>query len=168
MKQLLFYFFSLLLFAGCVMQPSIDSHALLAQKLQNISPNINQNEAKDCARQVYLHAATLQKDYALVSPPLFHNFLVNAGIKKRGLCWHFAFDLLSHVKKQNYRSFDYYIVGANINDYWQEHNALLLTCKECALTKGVIIDLWRNSGEPFFVEFGEDAAYNWSVRGEKR
>ena len=169
MKKLLYLALIPLFFSACTKQSSIQvTPKTLQEKIQSISQTIDKQEAKDLSFKTYSFAKELKQTYELVSPPLYHNFLVNAGIKKRGLCWHFAFDLLLHVKKQNYRSFDYYIVGANIDDYWQEHNALLITCQGCEAQKGVIIDLWRNSGEPFFVGFKEDSVYSWSVRGGKR
>ena len=110
----------------------------------------------------------LKDDYKLVSPPLFHNFLVNIGTKKRGLCWHFAYDMLAHIKSLKLTSFDYYIGGANIDDYWEEHNSLVITCNGCKFSEGIVLDPWRNSGKLFFSKVKDDLKYNWKQRGELR
>lgn len=167
MKNLLFIFVLFFIF-GCSQPKLQTAQKNLALKISSIDISIIKKETTLLSKEVFSYSKTLQKEYKLISPPLYHNFLVNLGVKKRGLCWHFTFDLLTHLKKQNYKSFDYYIVGANINDYWKEHNALLVTCQGCEIQKGVIIDLWRNSGEPYFVKFGFDSEYKWSLRGGKR
>jgi hypothetical protein len=110
----------------------------------------------------------LKDEYQLVEPPLYHNFLVNIGVKKRGLCWHFAYDMLSHAKKLNLKSFDYYIGGANINDYWEEHNTLVITCKDCKFEDGIVLDPWRNSGDLYFSYVKDDKKYSWNQRGGLR
>ena len=44
----------------------------------------------------------LANEYELVSPPLFHNtFLVNYNMKEKGLCHHFAKDLLAYLNRKN-------------------------------------------------------------------
>jgi hypothetical protein len=117
---------------------------------------------------MFLQSSRLKNEYQLVKPPLYHNFLVNIGVKKRGLCWHFAYDMLSHAKKLNLKSFDYYIGGADINDYWQEHNTLVVTCKGCDFSKGIVLDPWRNSAKLFYSKIKDDKDYIWSQRGDKR
>lgn len=170
MKYFVMFIYALS-FVSCANHYPLDIQtkaSVLEKEFENIDKKVDKNEAKNISYEIYAYAKTLKKEYELVSPPLFHNLLVNMGVKKRGLCWHFAYDLLSHVKKQKYQSFDYYIVGANINEYWEEHNALLVTCQGCVVQKGVIIDLWRNSAEPFYVKYAQDKEYDWSIRGGKR
>ena len=115
-----------------------------------------------------LFSSQLKDRYDLVKPPLYHNFLVNIGVKKRGLCWHFAYDMLSSAKKLNLKNFDYYIGGANINDYWKEHNSLIVTCKGCSFVEGIVLDPWRNSGDLYFSKVKNDKNYSWTQRGGLR
>jgi hypothetical protein len=167
--KILFFIFILFFIGGCSFKEPLHSDfKTLQETLSIIDASINQIEAENLSREAITYAQKLASEYKLVKPPLFHNFLVNMGVKERGLCWHFAYDMLAHIKKQNYQSFDYYIIGANINDYFEEHNALLVTCQGCGVEKGVIIDAWRNSGILFFSKIDEDKDYKWSVRGSKR
>jgi hypothetical protein len=130
--------------------------------------HVDKIEAKDLAKKAIIHSRFLAKKYKLVKPPLFQNFLVNVGLKKRGLCWQFAYDMLSFVKKQNYKSFDFYIGGANVGDYWSEHNVLVVTCRGCDFKKGILLDPWRDSGELFFCRLKDDKEYKWKQRGGVR
>ncbi len=95
-------------------------------------------EAQDLAKKAIAESRNLTLSYDLVKLPLFQNFLVNMVLRKKGLYWQFAYDMLDFVKKQDYKSFDYYIGGANIGNYWSEHNVLVFTCKGCKFSSGVL------------------------------
>ena len=159
-----------LLFTGCAILPNPPENSkheqlshMLVERL-----HVKKKDAMDLSTSVLTYSHGFKERYALVSPPLFHNFLVNIGIKERGLCWHFAYDMLTHLKAQNFETFDYYIGGANINDYWEEHNALVLTCKGCDFQQGVLLDPWRYSGTLFFSPIMQDPTYTWEQRGGLR
>jgi len=161
-----------LFFMGCAEHQNViqtkSPYEDLNTLLVAFDKDIDKKEAKILAIKSIDYSNQLIKDYELTTPPLFHNFLVNTGVKKRGLCWHFATDMLKHTLKQNLDSFDYYIGGANINDYWEEHNTLVVTCKGCSFSEGIIFDPWRNSGKLFFSKVKDDKDYKWSQRGSKR
>ena len=171
MKQYLFLIFILFLFQGCTNSPKLPQQDDIKTKKLEIlidSLHVDKKEAKELAQKAIIHSKELAKEYKLVSPPLFQNFLVNIGLKKRGLCWQFAYDMLSFVKAQNYKSFDYYIGGANVGDYWREHNVLVVTCKGCGFKDGILLDPWRDSGNLYFSKIKDDKKYKWKQRGELR
>jgi len=171
MKQYIYLILILFLFQGCMNTPIVPKqNNIKVRKLENliISLHVDKKEAKDLAKKTIIRSETLAREYNLVRPPLFQNFLVNVGLRKKGLCWQFAFDMLSFVKKQNYKSFDYYIGGANIGNYWREHNVLVLTCKGCSFKDGILLDPWRNSGNLYFSKLKNDKDYIWSKRGDIR
>ncbi len=155
------------MFIGCTNNPKAPLHVESLDELF-LSLHVDENEAKKLSFEMLLASSQLKIDYDLVKPPLYHNFLVNIGVKERGLCWHFAYDMLAHAKKQNLTSFDYYIGGANINDYWEEHNSLIVTCKGCKFEEGIILDPWRNSGDLYFSYVKDDKKYIWTQRGKLR
>lgn len=136
--------------------------------LSSLNDKINKKEAKILSNEMFKQSQFLKESYALISPPLFHNFLVNIGVKERGYCWHFAIDMLKHAKSLKLKSFDYYIGGANLGDYWKEHNTLVVTCKGCNFDDGIILDPWRNSGKLFYSKVKNDDKYEWFQRGGKR
>lgn len=133
-----------------------------------MSNDIKEKDAIILSKKAISFSLSLKNRYELVKPPLYHNFLVNIGVKKRGLCWQFAYDMLKMAKKLNLASFDYYIGGANINDYWQEHNTLVVTCRGCKFEEGIVLDAWRNSGDLYFNFIKNDFDYKWKQRGNKR
>ena len=172
-------YFSLLLIAlfliGCSVKssapvPSRVKH--LSHKLQGLDENISLREADYLAWDIYHKTDELTESYALVSPPQFHNFLVNVGVREKGLCYHFSDALYLHLKSQGYKSFDFHLVGANIGEYWREHNALVVVAKgcksdTCILKKGVLIDAWRDSGEVYYSRVNEDKGYHWKHRSDR-
>lgn len=156
-------------YTGCTHQPNKPLHVKNLEKtIISIGSSIDRNEANELSIKSIIISSELAKEYNLVKPPLYHNFLVNIGVRKRGLCWHFAYDMLNQIKALNFKTFDYYIGGANINDYWEEHNTLVVTCKGCDFNDGVILDPWRNSGTLYFNKLKDDTNYNWIQRGEMR
>ena len=154
-------------FLGCTNTPKAPLHVKSLEELF-LSLHVDKNESIKLSYEMLSYSSKLKNDYNLVKPPLYHNFLVNIGVKNRGLCWHFAYDMLAHAKKQNLKSFDYYIGGANINDYWEEHNSLIVTCKGCKFEEGIVLDPWRNSGDLYFSKIKNDKKYIWIQRGELR
>lgn len=155
------------IFFGCSNTLKTPLHVESLEELF-LSLHVDKNESIKLSYEMLSYSSELKNDYDLVKPPLYHNFLVNIGVKNRGLCWHFAYDMLAHAKKQNLKSFDYYIGGANINDYWEEHNSLIVTCKGCKFEQGVVLDPWRNSGDLYFSYVKDDKKYIWTQRGELR
>ncbi len=136
--------------------------------LSSLNNKVDKKEAKTLSTEMFKQSQFLKESYHLVSPPLFQNFLVNIGLKEKGLCWQFAYDMLKHAKSLNLKSFDYYIGGANIGNYWTEHTTLVVTCKGCNFNEGIVLDPWRNSGELFYSKVKNDPRYIWQQRGRKR
>ncbi len=94
---------------------------VLRDRIAALSPRVRADEAQPVAECAYATAAQLRRDYGVIGgPPSFHNFLVNLGIRKRGLCFQWAEDLLVQL------------------------DALKLR------TLGIILDCWRHSGHLFW------------------
>ena len=171
MKKIIFPFIFIIFLTGCVNNPNTPEHISTQEaRLEKLldSLHVDKNEAKDLANKAIIHSSALAKQYDLVKPPLLQNFLVNVGLRKKGLCWQFAYDMLSFVKKQNYKSFDYYIGGANVGNYWSEHNVLVVTCRGCGFKNGILLDPWRDSGNLYFSKLKDDKEYKWIQRGGLR
>lgn len=132
----------------------------LSLQIQSLSRTINQSEAEKLAKEVVIYSKKLASDYDLVSPPLYHNYLVNKGIKKRGLCYHFANDMKNHIDHQNYKTIIVHNIISNKNEYF-EHTALSVTSIGMDFKDGIILDAWRDSGELFFSKLKDDTRYNW-------
>jgi hypothetical protein len=158
----------LLFFTACsVKEPTAKEYEAkvktLSTMLLNTSKDIDKKEAEDLARSAIAYAQKLAHDYAVISPPLWQNTLVNLGVKKRGLCYEWANDLWVYLKAKNYKSLRLHYVGADVGHYF-EHNALSVSAKEEDVNNSIILDAWRNSGNLYFIEIYNDKKYDWQER----
>ena len=172
-------YFSVLLICffltGCSVKPTLPARQnidRLSRQLQNLDGAVTAQESTLLAGDIYKKANELAKSFELVSPPQFHNFLVNVGLKERGLCYHFSDALYRHLKSRHYESFEFHLVGANIGEYWREHNALAVVAKgckseTCIMGNGIVIDAWRDSGKLYFSALKEDKGYQWEHRPKR-
>lgn len=160
---------SILLFTACSQhQVPLEKQSpqnKLTELLLNLDKEIRHKEASRLANELLRYGKELNTVYKRETSPLFHNFLVNTGVKKRGLCWHFSYDMVEFANTLHVKSFDFYIAGANIDKYWSEHNSLVVTCKGCAFEKGILIDPWRDTDRVYFSPLKKDSAYTWNQRG---
>jgi hypothetical protein len=93
--------------------------------------------------------------------------MVNTGIKKQGLCYHFSDGLYRYLIQRNYPHVTFHLVGAHIGEYWREHNALVITANGQDVNEGIIVDPWRETGRVFVSKLKEDRAYVWKHRPER-
>ena len=128
-----------------------------------LDKRIDSLEAQSLAQESILYAQKLAKKYDLVSPPYAQNTLVNFGFKNRGLCYHWAEDMLSYLVSQNYKTLDLHSIGANIGKL-NEHNALSVSFKGADISHNIVLDAWRDSGNLFFIKIEEDSKYKWKER----
>ncbi len=135
----------------------------LAEEIVSISPKIDKKEAYSLSYDAITYSKYLANKYELTSPPLFHNFLVNTNIKEKGLCYHFARDLLEYLQTKNYKTFDLKRVVADRKGYF-EHNAVVLTAKGVNLENSIVLDAWRNSGRLYWSKIKNDKDYVWELK----
>jgi len=156
---------------GCAVTPVSPGQSdidTLSRSLSLLDDSVPDKERVKLARDIFAKTAQLTKEFELTSPPLWHNTLVNIGIRKKGLCYHWSDALYNHLSPQGYEHYDFHLVGAHIGEYWFEHNALVIVKKgEKDIQKGIIIDAWRNSGKLYFSKVEDDEDYTWSHRPER-
>ena len=116
------------------------------------------------SKDIFYKTKQLAKKFKLVSPPLWHNFLVNIGVRKKGLCYNWSDSLFGYLKNRDYKNVKFHLIGANIGNYWSEHNALMISVDNLEFKNSIIIDPWRNSGELFFTHIKDDKDYEWKER----
>ena len=119
------------------------------------------------SQDIFHETQKLTKEFELTSPPLFHNSLVNLGIREKGLCYHWSDALYAHFLQKKYPHFEFHLVGADIGEYFSEHNALVVVGKGGSIQNGILIDPWRNSGKLYFTKVVEDKKYQWEHREER-
>jgi hypothetical protein len=167
----LFKFFLLSFFlAGCVVTaPTVSETKMtqLSNLLQSLNRHISQEEARELSKDIFHKTEQLTKEYELTSPPQYHNFLVNVGLRDKGLCYHWSDALYLYLSQKKYASFEFHLMGANIGEYLFEHNVLVVVAKGGRVEDGIIIDPWRDSGELYFSKVSEDTKYKWKHRANR-
>ncbi len=148
--------------------PAGTQEQALSMMLLDTLPPISRKQATKLSREAIRYSKKLAARYKITTPPLVHNFLVNVGIKNRGLCYQWSDDLYMHLQNLHLRSIQLKPVGANIGKYWTEHNALVvLPTHDNRLDHGVLLDPWRHAGVLYFVPISKDPVYHWQIRTDR-
>ena len=135
----------------------------LMNRIAALSPRVRPVEAARLAECVYNAARQLRRDYQVVWPPLFNNVLVNSGIKKRGLCFQWAEDLLVVLDGLKLTSLELHWGEAQVGT-WHENNCVVVTAKGQPFNTGIILDCWRRSGHLYWRPVGTDNV-SWVENG---
>ena len=137
-------------------RPEIDA---LAGRLTALSRSVAPVEAQRLARAAHSESADLALRYRPVGPPQLHNFLVNAGVKERGLCHHWARDLGERLAQLKLRTLTLRWGIARAGTL-REHNAVVVTARGQPFSEGIVLDAWRHSGRLFSGPVAADK-YPW-------
>lgn len=144
----------------------------LATQIATLSPGTRPEEASLLAECAYATTRQLRREYGVIWPPLFNNVLINSGIKKRGLCFQWAEDLLIALDALKLTSLELHWGEADAGT-WQENNCVVVTGKGQPFRSGIILDCWRRSGHLYWrrvavekVLWVENRAYARFVRNK--
>jgi hypothetical protein len=140
--------------------PPAERAAMLQHDLANLAADAGAQESGLLAAAAIRQSRSLATEYRLSHPPLFHNLLVNVGLKKRGLCWHWTKDLLDRLGKLPLSSYQLHWGIAHRGELFREHSSIIVTARGRDLTSGIVLDPWRDSGELYWVPVTEDS-YPW-------
>jgi hypothetical protein len=117
----------------------------LAKQLAALSPRVDPNEAKLLANYAYATVARLREKYQMFGTPIFNNFLVYHGLKKRGYCYQWTEDLLLALDTLKLKTLELHW-GETHAGTWMENNCLVVTAKAQPFDRGMILDCWRHFG----------------------
>ena len=135
----------------------------LASQLTQLSPEVTSDEAQRFARTAVETAAELGRKYEVALAPWLHNASIVAGLKDRGLCYQYAWDMYESLKHVESPHLSMYFVQANRGKL-NEHHALSVTAKDAGWDSGVLLDAWRGSGNLHFDAVTDDR-YPWVYEG---
>jgi len=155
---------------GCTVTPTKAPQSqieTLSLYIQGLDRSVPYKANMEVSLDIFQKVRNLTKEFALTSPPLWHNFLVNVGLRNKGLCFHWSDALYLYLKKRHGKYFEFHLVGANIGEYFLEHNALVIVAKGAKVKEGLIIDPWRNSGKLYFSLMKDDSKYRWTHRRDR-
>ncbi len=136
-----------------------DTTQTLERQMATLSPAVRREEAVRLANRARAVARELNREYRPLGPPQFHNFLVNAGLRERGLCHHWTRDLGSRLAALRLRTLVLRWGSARPGTL-REHNAVVVTARGQPFEDGIVLDPWRHSGRLFFARVANDK-YPW-------
>jgi hypothetical protein len=143
----------------------------LSAQLAALSPTVSTAEANRVAACAHVTARQLTVEYSIVGPALFHNFLVNAGIRKRGLCYQWAQDLIGRLDALKLTTLELHWGVARPRTL-REHNCVVVTANGQPFREGVLLDCWRHGGRLYYGKVGTDhypwKEDRWNWRGEAK
>lgn len=117
----------------------------LANHLAGLSRRVDPNEAKLLAECAYATVARLRQEYRMFGTPIFNNFLVYHGWRKRGYCYQWTEDLLLALDTLKLETLELHWAEAHAGTYL-ENNCLVVTAKGQPFDRGMILECWRHFG----------------------
>jgi hypothetical protein len=148
-------------------QPDAMKIVELTRAIQALGPNIDPEEASRAARVAVEYPRQLMVAYEIEDRPLRHNMKVNAGLKPRGLCWHWARDLGARMQSENFQTLDILHAIANYKTPFRiEHSSIIIAAKGDDIYDGLVLDPWRYGGTLYWGPTLEDESYPWRPRAE--
>ena len=117
----------------------------LANQLAVLSPRVNREEAKLMAECAYATVSKLRREYRMFATPIFNNFLIYHGLRKRGYCYQWSEDLLVALDKLKLTSLELHW-GEYDPRTWRENNCIVVTAKGQPFQRGIMLECWRHLG----------------------
>src|SRR5213592_1376199 len=117
----------------------------LATQLAALSLKVDPKEAKAVAECAHAAARRLRSQYHMFGTPIFNNFLVYHGFRKRGYCYQWTEDLLLALDSLKLKTLELHW-GEAYAGTWRENNCLVITAKGQPFERGMILECWRHFG----------------------
>ena len=128
----------------------------LANQLAALSARVDPTEAKLLADCAYATVSQLRRQYRMFGTPIFNNFLIYHGLKKRGYCYQWSEDLLVAFDPLKLKTLELHWGEANPGN-WRENNCLVVTARGQPFRSGIMLDCWRHFGHLDFHPVASDA-----------
>lgn len=142
----------------------------LADELASLSPRVNRDEAKLLAACAFATVTKLRREYRMFGTPIFNNFLIYHGLRKRGYCYQWSEDLLIAIDALRLKSLELHW-GEYDPNTWRENNCIVVTAKDQPFRQGIMLECWRHLGHLYFglvasdwETYVENSAYARRVR----
>jgi hypothetical protein len=130
--------------------------------LSDLGPKVSRNEAERVSETALRTSEALAREYRLVRPAVFHNLLIQVGLRDRGLCYHWTEDLMRALEALALESLRLHWGVAHRGSHLREHNSVVITATGQPFEQGVILDPWRHSGQLYWIKVAEDE-YPWQA-----
>jgi len=134
--------------------------ALVALAPRNVDPC----EAELLSVTAHTMSRQLAREYGVTGDPAVHNFLINVGAKKRGICADYTHDIGARLKEFHFKTLVLHW-GAAYAKESDENNALVVTARNQPFQDGIVLDGWRRGGRLFWCPVKNDPEYEAGRRG---
>lgn len=119
--------------------------AQLAADFKALSPSVSAKEAEALATAAVERAAQLNREWRPAHFPWINNFLVNAGLRRQGLCHQWREALYPALHALHPRTLDLHLAAAR-RATLREHNGIVVSAHGQPFGTGIILDAWRSGG----------------------
>jgi hypothetical protein len=135
-------------------------NALIALSPRTVDPR----EAALLSETAHHVSRQCAREYGVIGDPAVHNYLINIGVKKRGICADYAHDIGAKLRELRFQTLVLHW-GAAWPKESDENNALVVTAKNQPFVEGIVLDGWRRSGKLFWCAVRDDAEYESGRHG---
>ncbi|HEV2841800.1 MAG TPA: hypothetical protein VGW39_10775 [Chthoniobacterales bacterium] len=132
----------------------------LRKRLAALSPTVRPEEVQLVARCAYNTGRELKREWRVAWPPGLHNFLVNSGARKGGLCFQFATELLLRLDALKLETLELHW-AESFERTASEHNVIVVTARGQPFHQGILLDNWRYGGRLVWGPVTGDPHYQW-------
>jgi hypothetical protein len=127
----------------------------LADQFAALSPTVKREEATLLAECAYATVSKLRRQYRMFGTPIFNNFLIYHGLRKRGYCYQWSEDLLIALDKLKLTTLELHW-GDYDRGTWRENNCIVVTAKGQPFKRGIMLECWRHLGHLYFGPVASD------------
>jgi hypothetical protein len=105
-------------------------------------------------------SAKLSKSYKPARLPWFNNWLVNRGLRERGLCYQWRNDLFPPLFQLKSKTLDLHLATSRRGTPF-EHNGIVVAANGQPFDQGIILDPWRKGGRLWWGSLDQDNRRPW-------
>jgi len=134
--------------------------AALQGRLKGLGKATDPDEARRVAQTAVAGSLELAEGYRVATPALWHNLLIQMGVRDRGLCYHWTEDLMKRLQSLNLKTYQLHWGVAHKGSDLREHNSVVITALRQPFDTGLVLDPWRNSGDLYWAAVRQDD-YPW-------
>jgi hypothetical protein len=137
----------------------------LRNSLVALAPrNVDLHEAELLSVTAHRTSRQLAHEYGVTGDPAIHNYLINIGVKKKGICADYTHDIGARLKEFHFKTLVLHW-GAAYAKESDENNALVVTARNQPFLDGIVLDGWRRAGRLFWCPARNDHEYELGRRG---
>lgn len=160
-----FLIFALATWTNVVFAQDEKSINNLGAALIALSPHtVDPREAALLSETAHHMSRQLARDYGVTGDPAVHNFLINIGAKKKGICADYTRDIGTRLKEFHFKTLVLHWGEAYAKES-DENNALVVTARNQPFQDGIVLDGWRRGGRLFWCPVKNDPEYEAGRRG---